>query len=121
MEAENQRKELLFHQYKANTNISLPSLSHSHSLSLSPHPLSFSPPSPLQLRQADYYVQLLQELLVSRQLLLQQALFAGSLENMWKVGGASKLSSSFKIKKEPPEELMDDQASDVERECARWH
>ena len=48
---------------------------------------------PLQLGQAHYFVKLLQELVLSRQEVLQRALFAGSLENMWKggmVGGQKK-------------------------------
>ena len=41
---------------------------------------------PSQLGQAQYSVDLLQELLVGRQEVLQRALMAGSLENMWKAG-----------------------------------
>ena len=38
----------------------------------------------MQLNQANHFMHLLQELLLSRQKLLQRALLAGSLENMWK-------------------------------------
>ena len=72
----------------------------------------------LQLSQADYFVQLLQELLGSRQVLLQKALLAGSLENMWKREGPGKRVEPGRPREKGMRERKEEKRS-VEREYRR--
>lgn len=70
------------------------------------------------MNQANYFVRLLHELLISRQELLQRALQAGSLENMWKGGGVNTGGKSQKRGAEEEEVVL--QKSKVKQEYERY-